>query len=770
MVKRKRVKDVVPVQRPAQQSTKLRAPQSDRSSAFRPFTRDHRAELGHSLGDQSTELSLSSCLAWAHARNLDPAAITDWFLRRTGGECRREHAVAPTHTISGNEENVPISAPQDSHDGIRVKRERAASPILFEPPRKKPRVRQGRQTVALKRNTSHPEANPPAVILKPVRHTRAHDGNLHPACPTCNPSTWLSAPGNCSPLRTAFDRVPTVDVSLPSSSERPSPFRLVRRSGFKSALRSSSPRVPAIGSSRRVRFSQELHDEALIAYTQQKTSSQRKNIAYIDTNQGGTTLPPRQKRKYALLSQAENSTLVPAETPVLEDSAVLSLSSGRSALCDSSLDVLPSLGASCTFGNSTSCSEAAPLGSADTAWRRSAVLSSTKATVTTTHENRKYSDDTGQDTPSKKSKLSSTSSQGPDVTPVPPVFIPLAHHPARDSFPPPRTPSPRAGTTPHSGSFFSPSFFSPCPSSLSGEEVEALLVSSPPTSPSVIPRSSSPHEIMCPSPKHPLISSMISYPHPKTPGGDAHVVGAIASSPSSHSPPRISTSPFPLLVISPPADIPPRTRTPPDSGPEPGSKPCTPRPSKPSRPTAMGVISPELWEDREQGPARVVELPFPPRACTPPGGSGGGSKPCTPRPARPHRPNVDHYDLNTSQIELGITRTAIRQEEEEEWVDIRRMLAQEEEEDDVAALCDAGRAPLRPQFLPSSAFVPAPEGPPTGYIMGPTGRAECGTDVPTHPDNIAAVLRYTDTHRVGVSYMRVKHLIARCTKYPSYRH
>ncbi|CDO74925.1 hypothetical protein BN946_scf184706.g4 [Trametes cinnabarina] len=145
-------------------------------------------------------------------------------------------------------------------------------------------------------------------------------------------------------------------------------------------------------------------------------------------------------------------------------------------------------------------------------------------------------------------------------------------------------------------------------------------------------------------------------------------------------------------------DIPPRTRTPPNSGPNAGSKPGTPQPAKPPRPAsdtdadaALADVPPRLRtplggnapgsQQNIPHPARLVRrcsdaiivtprtrpillarddglgsfatraneygqeiplsLPIPPRARTPPGPPGGGSRPCTPEPCRPVRPAGD---------------------------------------------------------------------------------------------------------------------------------
>ncbi|KAH9884134.1 hypothetical protein C8Q73DRAFT_840652 [Cubamyces lactineus] len=319
----------------------------------------------------------------------------------------------------------------------------------------------------------------------------------------------------------------------------------------------------------------------------------------------------------------------------------------------------------------------------------------------------------------KKRKLSLSPTSGEPVST--PTTV-QSHARALVAIPTPRTPSPclHPDSNP-SRSFFSPSFFSSSPVSVSSAEgeVEALLASSLPTSPLSNTRLSESTPLSeCPS--TPVVGE-IAFPSPARIYGQfvstiSRLEQKVSDEPESRDVQRVPlrgdaklptpSAPRPILLgpgdclpgpnsdnrgtgvfsrfdpssrsspgttsLPPPADIPPRPRTPPHSGPGGGSKPSTPRPARPPRPTAedygaftsfyapadnisadvRGVYKADL-----HGPVSRV-VPIPPRVRTPPGSpsgpSGRGSRPGTPAPGRPVRPSSSCITVDSPRSDVDV--------------------------------------------------------------------------------------------------------------------
>ncbi|KAI0824313.1 hypothetical protein BC628DRAFT_425059 [Trametes gibbosa] len=178
---------------------------------------------------------------------------------------------------------------------------------------------------------------------------------------------------------------------------------------------------------------------------------------------------------------------------------------------------------------------------------------------------------------------------------------------SRMSFLAPRTPSPPQSSKPRDCSLFSPSFFSPTGSSSGDDEVEALLASSPPTSPLPFAADRTTFSAVSPLPTRSLPTSVVH-----------DLVGRYASEESVVDVAPFATESHGSLPLLSPADIPPRVRTPPSSGPGPGSKPCTPQPHRPTRPTSE-TLPATRWPPAatEKEYRHTNGLPFPLRARAP---------------------------------------------------------------------------------------------------------------------------------------------------------
>lgn len=671
-----------------------------------PFSRIHRAELNVLLDNKSVDLSIAFCHQWAIERGVDPAFVVDWVRRRSVGESRRI-SDAPARRAGEGGVEVPDALPD--FDNIRVKRERAASPVLSggQPAKKKSKASEPRSSCGILPKST-------TVTAKAVRHTRAHDGNSHPGCPGCTQSTSALPAASGS----------TLSIATPPGPVRtPLAAGLVSRPALKSALRTSTGSGSTTRVPRRVRFSRELYAEALAAYTHLRTwqdaslKARKRNSSMFDSSEEYTP--------------ANDSDLFPAATGNRLPLSATSFPSGTSL----------SVGASSSLPDAVE----------STSSPSKRVKFSPSAILHTPLPPPRLALSPDSDS-SVSSSSSTTNNSAPSVAsrerlfPVPNVV--------------PRTPSPQRGSASRPISFFSPSFFSPSGSSSSGEdEVEALLASSPPTSPLLVPRSSSPCPIISPSPTRQFSSSVVdALERQITPEPTLRV----------DSVPTGVKSPSPQL-LPPPADIPPRPRTPPNSGPGPGSKPCTPQPNRPPRPTAEAHDPAARLPQTEVAVECGQQRPFPPRARSPPCPPGGGSRQCTPEPGRPPRPSADegaicasgaatvHVCYHVCPVDCDVDRSAqdvdvtmlVRREEEEELLKYE----EEEEEDEPDQLASIGIAPTQPQGLPPRSRSPRDVRPPSRpYAPEPTRPFGSVADASSSHYTIRldagqAVVSDTTTHR-----------------------
>ncbi|KAI0628335.1 hypothetical protein C8Q77DRAFT_1213354 [Trametes polyzona] len=662
-------------------------------AGFQPFSRIHRAKLHDLFANKPGGFTVAFCHIWASEHDVDPASVLDWVERRSMGESRRVSSMLKTHDPdSVQSPNVfPSSASE-----IRVKRERAASPVLSEsePAKKKAKGRHSGPETASATNTF-------GTI---VRHTRAHNQHPHPACPTCTLSTDVArtpvAAVGPTMMGTASDTwLPPTATTIPSST-----IPLAPRPAIKSALRVSTPgstaRVP-----RRVRFSRELYNEALIAYSRLRPVSPQKrgrlspgnksddiyvavSMATVDVSAVAT--------QSATLESRGTSGLDFQHSPQLLDADVRSGSSATAK--QPSIDTQ-------SAGLSATGTGAGPVSPAAVTPSRRGVHPVFAASLEKRMLNAAPLAFTGL---SPRAARLATSRPAPEAGPVTGStlgYLGVSQHFSSGVYVP-RTPTPSRSTGPDSRSFFSPSFFSSDGFSSGEEEVEALLTSSPPTSPLHIPHSSLPCNIVSPSPKRVSrvsVAARLECISTNTPGSvppPATIYPSIASP----LPPNAEMS-----VVSPsrnevllPADIPPRTRTPPNSGPIPGSKPNTPQPARPPRPASQLVVL-EISSPSTEYATHVegaIEVPFPPRARTPPCPPGGGSRQCTPDPARPVRPSADQVVRENAVDTLRV----LRREEEEDAVDVRQLRREEEEDEE-----EVGRGVVSTRISPlvaSSLLVP----------------------------------------------------------------
>ncbi|TFK84762.1 hypothetical protein K466DRAFT_588655 [Polyporus arcularius HHB13444] len=548
---------------------------------FQPFSRTHRAELNELVGLTSLKPSVSFCSNWAMAHSVDPALVDDWAQRRTGGGKKESGAGGKGRATARAAVKTSGARRESAIDDIRVKRERAASPALGSPPKKRAKTARGTASTAAgmsstaahsSRAAASATAKSSTVIAthQPVRHTRAHDAHPHPGCAECAQQTSASsAVTTPAPGRSTIFARDALPGCLPP---------------LKSALRDSALTAPVARRPRQVRFSNDLSDGFDGAYTHPQALTQPQDGAYTQSTRpsgaphASPAIPPRFKRKLMM--------------------------SGYTVV-----DALPALG--------DVASQAATLPTDPDSW----------PTILTSDIRSGASDDTrGQDAsdhrtsmgpmlPPKRRRVSHPQLASPTL-PLPLVPAPMS--------PPPRTPSPQVQVK-IEGSFFSPSFFSSPTRSSSppphSDDERVLPSSSPPTSPFPV---SSPKKV-APVPLRPLASrlsfSMQYLPAGYTPTQPPRKLVRPSRThpcpdgpglgPSSLEPRHLSadksavqdTNEFP-----PPADIPPRARTPPcPDGPRSGSRQGTPQP-RPVRPDhGIGQVD-EATSATEPGAQNCVEI------------------------------------------------------------------------------------------------------------------------------------------------------------------
>ncbi|KAI0363793.1 hypothetical protein BV20DRAFT_1057722 [Pilatotrama ljubarskyi] len=707
---------------------------------YSPFSRSHRFELNSLLEDSSIELSIAFCHTWAASREVDPAIVVDWVRRRSLGGSRQGGPLAAQGKDT-NEAGFPVSSPSTTSVSISVKRERAASPNLSEPVKKKRKAGRGRVDSTLTHASS---SHLITTSSETVRHTRAHDTSPHPSCPTCilaGDSSDSDHPPS-GPQAAHTEDSDAMAALTPSvldfvSSAIPS----ISRPVLKSALRLS--RRTSVRPPRRVRFSEALYQEALAAYTQRNVSGRQIIDAYTQAPPSGLaelvspTLPPRQKRKRAvyageeavssLPSQDGSGRLVPATSSGVHSSQATSAVASPTGSSVAAVSMLFSDGSSARYKAGSHAALQLQLSSQTPGSSESLLRLSLEPGMEAepTHDNSAAA--------SKRRRVLHPPAGLPFSTDAPmcPAQVEAAVHilglrsVAPAPAPAPHTPSPRPSSASGSGSFFSPSFFSPSGASSSGEdEVEALLASSPPTSPVLIPRSSSPCAIVAPSPRKLSAPSFIDVPQKTDLSIHEPALESALDTPSTSPPGLVSflhvdersagqRSPSPRS-LPPPADIPPRTRTPPNPGPGPGSKPSTPQPSRPPRPASEDVVMSSM-RNRECDDAGVIIIPRPP-----PGAPGSGSRPSTPTLGRHLRPSAASEKM----------RDVRGDEAEEVCIDVGcRMYACKEDDAGASGAAHAySSRSLEPHTAPPMSFAPTRSAAP---VPPSTGRMAVATRVST---------------------------------------
>ncbi|PSS38081.1 hypothetical protein PHLCEN_2v61 [Hermanssonia centrifuga] len=189
----------------------------------------HRAELDAIWSKDKRMPTLNSRRAWAASHKISPAIVHAWFSRKRYNAVNR-HA----ETLPEGEYDLQIgpSAPASSSSlafkltrEVKIKRERAASPLFSLEPGRKSKRQKIAPTPTSEECSLFKKLDGPPIL---VRHTRAHDSAPHSACPVCNPSLETPTPSTaCTPPsqqepKPAFTPItlsptPSLAYELPSS-------------------------------------------------------------------------------------------------------------------------------------------------------------------------------------------------------------------------------------------------------------------------------------------------------------------------------------------------------------------------------------------------------------------------------------------------------------------------------------------------------------------------------------------------------------------------
>ncbi|KAH9840876.1 uncharacterized protein C8Q71DRAFT_846164 [Rhodofomes roseus] len=156
------------------------------------LTKEQRTELEGIWKEDSRIPTVESRRVWAEARNIEPRLVHNWFSKKRARTVRLGVPVpAGTYELQ-NRVEVELPATLPSNAAYTVKRERSPSPSLSQPVKKRqktagastPRtILPGKKSGSRTRNSVKIEDGVFRVI--PVRHTRKHATNPHPACLTC---------------------------------------------------------------------------------------------------------------------------------------------------------------------------------------------------------------------------------------------------------------------------------------------------------------------------------------------------------------------------------------------------------------------------------------------------------------------------------------------------------------------------------------------------------------------------------------------------------
>lgn len=151
------------------------------------LNKGHLAELEAIWTTDPRVPTTESRRAWAEARCIEPAVVHSWFTRKLSRRKEQGLSVSggsyeldPGHGAT-DETTAP---PRKAAD--QVKRERSPSPLLVQPWKRRCKTDASARTGSS--SSSRPrkvKVEGEARRLLPVRHTRRHDTNPHPACLTC---------------------------------------------------------------------------------------------------------------------------------------------------------------------------------------------------------------------------------------------------------------------------------------------------------------------------------------------------------------------------------------------------------------------------------------------------------------------------------------------------------------------------------------------------------------------------------------------------------
>ena len=546
---------------------------------FQPFSRTHRAQLHDLVGQTALKPTVSFCSSWATSHNVDPAAVGDWVQRRSGGS-RKENIAGRRTKVAPRATGKVSGAIRESTIDVRIKRERAESPVLPPPPTKKIKTRRDPPTAASELFTKSSTAT---GTRPPTRHTRAHDVDPHPACPTCAQKIPVSAGSAVQDSSAAHTRA------------------------LKSALRhpASVSRRP-----RQVRFSDGLSGVDDRAYIQPEVSKTLENSAYTQstpslcTTDSSPVLPPRFKRKMMISGNALVDSL-PTRAVANTRVAFLKVSSTdpqswsaipTSALRSGAHGDVPEQDVQDVDTRTTSPKRRKLTHALSTLLSTSPLVDprpvalapprTPSPQVQVKVENSFFSPNFFSDSSRTSSPLRHSDDElalptsSPPTSPPPPlspkIASPTPSRPlpslpfAMEHVPPAnaRTPAPMSTALVSSPSPVTP--------------LAALIESPGPGSPSLPPPQDIPHPSRTPPcPDGPGSRPTTPQPRPSRPIERVHCARNTIADPD---------------LLPPPADIPPRGRTPPcPDGPGSGSRPGTPQP-RPVRPVHIGVrLHPYVW-------------------------------------------------------------------------------------------------------------------------------------------------------------------------------
>ncbi|KAH9929242.1 uncharacterized protein B0H18DRAFT_1154692 [Fomitopsis serialis] len=192
------------------------------------LSKEHRAELEEIWAKDTRTPSLESRRAWAEVRNIEPSNVHNWFPRKRLRTIQLGLPVSEGSYELRSTVSTKFGTASSSTASTRIKRERSPSPLLSRP------VKKRRKTIisVTTQLASHSGSRAKSTsLLKtegisaplPVRHTRKHATNPHPACMTCirtHTVTFSDDLPPSSPPPSSPSAVPALTFSSdPSSSD-----------------------------------------------------------------------------------------------------------------------------------------------------------------------------------------------------------------------------------------------------------------------------------------------------------------------------------------------------------------------------------------------------------------------------------------------------------------------------------------------------------------------------------------------------------------------